>query len=164
MGKQVNRSELAEVFGKSLPTISTWITKGCPVVERGRRGKEWVFDTADVANWLEQVAVTNIQGDTSKLDMDEAKRRKTAAEAALAELDLAKARGEVIESATVEKAWSDLILSFRAKVLSVPPKMAPMLIVAGDVAEIERLLDDSLREALTELARYGNGGEGDDAE
>lgn len=157
MGKHVNRSELAEVFGKSLPTISTWVTKGCPVVERGRRGKEWTFDTAAVADWLEQQTVANLQGDTSGLVMEEAKRRKTAAEAALAELELAKAREQVIEASEVEKAWADLILSFRAKMLSVPPKMAPVVIVAVNVAEVERLLDDAIREALSELARYGGG-------
>ena len=51
-GKQVTRQALADVFGVSLPTIDAWVRKGCPFVEKGGRGQEWQFNTAQVSKWL----------------------------------------------------------------------------------------------------------------
>lgn len=47
----VNRAELADLFGVSLPTIDSWVRKGCPVVERGGRGREWQFHVSEIFNW-----------------------------------------------------------------------------------------------------------------
>ena len=49
--KLVNRAELATLFEVSLPTVDAWVRKGCPVVERGGRGREWKFHFAEVFNW-----------------------------------------------------------------------------------------------------------------
>lgn len=47
----VNRAELAKIFDISLPTVDAWVRKGCPVEERGGRGREWKFHTSEVFNW-----------------------------------------------------------------------------------------------------------------
>lgn len=54
----VNRAELATIFEVSLPTVDAWVRKGCPVVERGGRGRDWQFYCPDVFNWrvLSEVA------------------------------------------------------------------------------------------------------------
>ncbi|MFH0302903.1 terminase small subunit [Bradyrhizobium sp. 31Argb] len=52
MGKVVNRQELADIFGYSLPTISAWVENGMPVKSHGGRGKQFEFDTEDVLKWL----------------------------------------------------------------------------------------------------------------
>lgn len=52
-GRDVNRSDLAEINGVSMPTIDDWVRRGCPVVQRGGRGRAWQFNTADVRNWRE---------------------------------------------------------------------------------------------------------------
>jgi|GEM_PF-1918264 len=51
-----NRTQLAETFGVSLPTIDAWIRKGCPYVEKGGNGKAWQFRLQDVARWREKMA------------------------------------------------------------------------------------------------------------
>ncbi|MAF71094.1 terminase small subunit [Alteromonas australica] len=43
---QVNRAELADILGCSLPTITSKVQRGMPCLQRGQRGKEWTFDTA----------------------------------------------------------------------------------------------------------------------
>jgi phage terminase Nu1 subunit (DNA packaging protein) len=47
----VNRAELANLFEVSLPTIDAWVRNGCPVVERGGRGREWKFHVPEIFNW-----------------------------------------------------------------------------------------------------------------
>jgi len=107
-GVEVSKAELANIYGVSLPTISQWVNKGCPWITKGSPGKQWRFNTADVTTWREEHVAQQIQGDTSQLDIDEARRRKLAAEAAMMELDLAKRRGEVIEIEQVAAIeWDD---------------------------------------------------------
>ena len=49
----VNRSELADFLGVSLPTIDAYLKRGCPYVSEADRAKgvPWGFNTADVVNW-----------------------------------------------------------------------------------------------------------------
>ncbi len=50
-GQVVNRADLANINGVSLPTIDDWVCRGCPVMQRGARGRAWQFNTAEVRNW-----------------------------------------------------------------------------------------------------------------
>jgi terminase small subunit / prophage DNA-packing protein len=52
-GYILNRVELAEYMGVSLPTIDDWRRRGCPYVEKADRAKgvPWKFNSADVVNW-----------------------------------------------------------------------------------------------------------------
>ena len=77
---QVNRAELAEILGVSLPTITSKVSKGMPFEQRGGRGREWTFDTAAVFEWEKEQAIINATGDLSSVTDDELKRRKLAAE------------------------------------------------------------------------------------
>lgn len=50
----VNKRELANILGVSLPTIGAWIDRypALPIVERGTNGKEWRFDPAAVRAFM----------------------------------------------------------------------------------------------------------------
>ena len=88
-GKQVTRQALADVFGVSLPTIDAWVRKGCPFVEKGGRGQEWQFNTAQVSKWLRDRDVEEATGGIPD-DFETLKCRKMLADAQLAELELAQ--------------------------------------------------------------------------
>ena len=152
----VGALEMAEILGVTRNTVFNWVKIGMPYVKRAdpERKTRWVFDTADVIAWRElQAAQTAIQ-DTSNVELEDAKRRKLAAEASLAELALSKARADAISIKDVEKAWSDIVTTFRSKMLSLPQKLAP--IVAGETQErrVLSLLQADVFEALNELSRY----------
>jgi phage terminase Nu1 subunit (DNA packaging protein) len=49
--RRANKAELAEFFGVSLTSIDRWVSRGCPVVQRGAKGISWVFDLLAVAEW-----------------------------------------------------------------------------------------------------------------
>lgn len=51
MPEIVNRVEIANRCGVSLPTIDAWVRKGCPYVSRGSKGREWKFDVSAVFVW-----------------------------------------------------------------------------------------------------------------
>ena len=102
---QVNRAELAEILGVSLPTITSKVSKGMPFEQRGGRGREWTFDTAAVFEWEKEQAIINATGDLSSVTDDELKRRKLAAETTLVELEAGKKRGDLIPREEIEKMF-----------------------------------------------------------
>ena len=142
-GKQVTRQALADVFGVSLPTIDAWVRKGCPFVEKGGRGQEWQFNTAQVSKWLRDRDVEEATGGIPD-DMDELKLRKQKAETELAELELAEKRGEVALIAEFERAQSMVFAAIRANIMNVPQRAVLQLLGETD----ERTFKEKLKAEL----------------
>jgi len=151
----VTKAELGRLMGASIPTVSQWVSKGCPYVQKGSKGKQWIFNVPDVVAWRgEQIAIQAV-GDTKSLDIDEARRRKVAAEAALTELDLSVRRGELVEVEVVADTVGEDYANLRAKLLSFPVKLAPQVVGMEDAGEIQSLSESLIHEALEELVSDG---------
>ncbi|AWM87364.1 terminase small subunit [Microvirga sp. 17 mud 1-3] len=150
-GQTVTRSGLAEVFGVALPTVDGWVRNGVPVVTRGGRGRQWAFDTADVAAWLRDKAVAEATGDT-QADEAELKRRKLQAETTKAELELAKARGDVAPVREFERAQAAAFAQIRANIMNVPQRVVVQLLGETDETQFKTKLRAELALALQESA------------
>lgn len=85
---------------------------------------------------------------------DEARTRKVAAEAAIAELELSKVRNELAMVSDVVKAWDDVLSAIKAKLLALPTRMGPMLAAETDANLIEKQLELQVRDCLDELSNY----------
>jgi phage terminase Nu1 subunit (DNA packaging protein) len=153
--RRVNKVDVAELLGVSTVAIGQWVAKGCPFVQKGGQGKSWVFDVPEVVAWRERQVAQQAVGDTKSLDLDEARRRKLAAEAAMSELDLAKRKGELIEIEEVAAVVGDDYANVRAKLLSLPTKLGPQLIGVEEPAEAMKLVERAVTEALEELTADG---------
>lgn len=64
-GVQVNKADLAHIFGVDQPTIDAWLGRGLPHMHKRVKAKntsgfdrEMIFDTADVINW--RLSVTDV--------------------------------------------------------------------------------------------------------
>jgi len=156
-------NELAGLVGVTRQTVDRWLKQGCPFVEKADRdrGKEWRLSLPAVIEWREKRAVEQAIGDTSRLDIDEARRRKTAAEAALAELDLSVKRGEVIALSVASEVIGDQLSACRARLLSLPTKISPLVAPLTNIIECRDVIDAAVREALDEISGLdGTGGTG----
>ena len=89
------------------------------------------------------------QFDTGSLE-DE-KTRLTKAQADMKEIELAEKKQQLLKKAEVEDTWIKIITYFKTKILTIPGKMAPILIGAKDTAEIKDLLEAQVYESLAEL-------------
>jgi len=148
-GIEVNKAGLAETFGVTLPTVNAWMKKGAPFIEMGGAGKQWLLNTADISRWREQQAMVNAIGDSRDMDFDEARRRKTAAEASMAELELAVQKGELVEIESVADTVGQDYANCRAKLLNITARLI------GELTQDQcDMIDGEIREALTELAAY----------
>ena len=66
--RKANKAEAAEWFGVSIPSIDGWLRRGCPYVQRGERGKQWVLDLHDMARWRFAGSDDQPEEDPEKLD------------------------------------------------------------------------------------------------
>ncbi len=158
-GEILNLGEVAALYGVHRNTISAWVRRGMPYLEKANRsaGREWAFDSAMVMEWREDQAAINAIGDVSSLDIDEARRRKLAAEAALAELDLSRVRGDSISISEVGAVWLDIVSASRSRMLSIPQKLAMLVASESDPMKIRSILEAEIEEALDELSRFEQG-------
>lgn len=85
---------------------------------------------------------------------DEARTRKVAAEAAIAELELAKIRGDLADVSAVVSAWEDVLAALKGKLMSIPTKMGPVFAADDDALSIQSKLEAQIRECLDELSNY----------
>ena len=101
------------------------------------------------------MAITSAEANVIRmLTLDEARTRKLAAEAELAEIELAKAKGDLVPAALVITAWEEVLRAMKAKLLAIPSKAAPVLAAEDNPGEVQKLLDTEIEEALNELSNY----------
>lgn len=87
-------------------------------------------------------------------DYEEARARKVTAEAEIAELELAKVKGELVVADDVIKAWSDTLMGMKAKIMAIPSKAAPIMAAEDTAGGCQKILEELVREALEELSNY----------
>ena len=93
-----------------------------------------------------------------KIDYDQARARREAALAQLAEIELATKRGELIPADQVEQAWSGIISVIRTILLGLPSRIAGGVAGAATTQEISASAMTVVREALYEIAASGESG------
>jgi phage terminase Nu1 subunit (DNA packaging protein) len=61
-------------------------------------------------------------------------------------------RGELVEAATVRKTWVDTMLLVKSRLLRLPFSVAPLIVGQEDQWKVQVVLDEQIRDALSELA------------
>ena len=153
-GQLVNRTTLADIFGVATNTIDAWVRAGCPVIQRGQRGKEWAFNTAQVRTWRENKIAEHAAG-AAVADVAELKRRKLLAETTMAELELAKAKGAVALISEFELVQSRMMAAIQVNVMNVPQRAVLQLLGCTDETEFKTKLRAELVLALKSAAEAG---------
>lgn len=164
---RVNRTELAECIGVSMPTITSWIGEGMPYVEGGGKGKPFVFETTEAIEWWAENKRRRksrapvpgsdpfAEGADGRESIEEAERRKLIAQADKAELELAKSAGRVVEIDDVAAAIAEMHVTVRTRLLGLGNKVRVRVsaFFGGDksaeeqvVAVVEEVVADAMAE------------------
>lgn len=165
----MSQIELARLFDVRPATVRAWTRQGCPVEKKSEKaGQATLYRPAEVIRWREEQARMAASGDLDAMNMEEAKRRKLAAEAASAELALARDKAEVVAVSLVAKEVGSALAACRSRLLQVGSKVAPHWELVEDAAAAKELIDDAIYEALDAISddAFAFGGEaaGDAAE
>ena len=146
----LNKSKMAKSCGISVQAFDKWFVEG------GERvGTSVYYSCADVINnRIANYKDKHQPKEGAELDLGEERARLTHHQANIAELDERVQRGELIPAEIVERVWSDMVASFRAKILSIPTKAAHQFIALNNISEIQDALKEHHNEALLELSEY----------
>lgn len=148
-GRIVTRNELAELLDVDLRTVDGWLRRGCPIVSKGGRGRAHEIDSADVVRWLQDRAA---EGRARVISLDEARLRKTIAEAGLAELELDSARRMFAPIDMVAEVLGTVVGAVSRSIEALPAEVAPSVAAPRSPAACRRLLEDAFAAALEALS------------
>jgi len=139
------------------------LAKVCNVSERRLQQleKEGVTKKADRGKWFLFASVNGyikflqriVDGSSSVIDFEQAKKRKLAAEADMAELELAKAKNSILLVKDHGEIIGKVADSIKARLLAIPSKLAPSVALETNQNICKTLIEDEVRRTLTELAR-----------
>lgn len=129
--------------------LDYYMRKGLPVYIKGRgRARAW-FKWDDVCEWWD----ANVTKDAEESEsLQAAKLRKAIADADMAEIELAKERGQVIDVETVCKAVANEYAVIRNRFLSLGNKLSGLVLACTSQAEAQAVIDEEVRTILSELS------------
>jgi len=161
--QKLNKSQLSRVVGRSEKVIDDWITNGVPFEKVGGR---YQFDFHKVWTWRDDYIRGLGSGTKSSkkekealgLARDKAGLRESEERAEKLAMENAQRRKELASVEEMTEAWEGFILNCRAKLLSLSPKLAPILADENRPAVVQSEIDAAIYEALNELAGGSNAG------
>lgn len=157
----LSKQMMAQSCDVSVEAFHKWLV---PSVEK--RGVTVLYRVKDVIDNRVKCAVDKVLAKQKTAEKNglspegvktlEAERtRLVKAQADKTELELEALRGSLVPAAQVIEHWQQFVGSARAKLLSMPSKLAGVLIACTDLNEIEAAVEASIYEALAELAGTG---------
>ena len=84
-------------------------------------------------------------------EFEERRTKKIEVEAAMLELQLAKAKNELVPVPAARQAWRQGLARIRAQLLAVPGRYSPRTVGLGSLPESQRAWDHAIRDILSEL-------------
>jgi phage terminase Nu1 subunit (DNA packaging protein) len=151
--RYVTREEIAFLLGVEVRTITNYVRQHKDFPSRVR-GRERDFPVRRCLEWHDDRvaadAIANFKPPAPS-GLEDAERRRAIAEAELAEIKVAKARGEVVSVALVAKEIRDTFGRVRASLLAKPGEYAPRVLHLETQADATLILRQLVDETIGEL-------------
>lgn len=146
----MNGTQVQVLFGITAPTMRKYCLQDDDPMPREPDG---TFRTDQIGPWYKR----HLQGKLRPKVPDDQnphfqRSRKDKEMADRYELENQIRRGEVIDLATVQSAAMDVMLRVRARMLRVASAIAPECTSVDDPIAIQQLIEESIRDGLTELS------------
>jgi terminase small subunit / prophage DNA-packing protein len=125
------------------------------IIPRTARPGRWDLDACRVAYIRHQRELAAGRYTEGDLDLAQERAKLARAQTEKTDLETRARRKELLEAIAVEARWADLIVRARARLLSIPSKLAARIVILG-AKTAEDLLRSEIYEALAELS--GNAG------
>lgn len=159
----VSQAEYARRRGVSRPAVLKAVKSGRIVLIDGKIDPEvadiqWAKNTAprvqaDAPTRAAAIEPRETLPDAVEpVSLNEARARREAVMASLAELELAERRGELVSAAGVEKALASKILGARDALDALADRLSPLLAAESDASKVYAMLRREIRQALALLA------------
>jgi phage terminase Nu1 subunit (DNA packaging protein) len=154
----VDVTKVASALNLTEARVQQLVKEGMPRESRGQ------YDPVKCLLWyvrylqkaLEKKAVPTLDG--GFVGEREERVRLLRADADLREMELAKERGLLVALPDIEKMVTDLVLTTKARIMAIPPRLAPELVGETSRVMIQAKLEKACKESLAYLARAVNNG------
>ena len=141
--RELTASQIQTELGIDGRKLGQFLARVKPISERGKFKYYLLQDVVDVI----------YKKNNKLIPIDEIKKKKLQAETDLAELELEKERGNVIEVKLIERQWTNLVIGCKSKLLSIPTKLAPILANETDINLVKNIIEQTINQALLELSK-----------
>ncbi len=150
----VNSSTLEKIIGVSDRRIRQLAEEN--IIVRAAKGRYKLMES--ITNYILtlKVSIEAAESDTPDggLDLDTEKAIHERVKRHISELKLKAMKGELHKSEDVERVMTDMLVSMKTKLLSLPSKLAPMLVSRNDIDYVREAIMREVLEALNELKEY----------
>ncbi|MGA3295263.1 MAG: hypothetical protein ABSE45_14945 [Candidatus Acidiferrales bacterium] len=151
----VNAEKLAAFFNLTKQRVHQLVAEGLPRELRGKYDREkcaqWYIRYLQAA--IEKKAIPLEPGAFATEQQEKVRNMRAAAD--LKEIDLAQRRGQLVAIDDVEREMTDLVLTTKARIMSVPARLAPELLGETSRVMAQAKIEKALKEALVQLASKG---------
>ena len=154
MGISLTRKEIADIAGYSyhgLYNINKALPEGRKLFVKGEGGK---IDLAVfVQRWVDyniEIAVARAGGDGNDLEGEKARHERLKADKT--EIEVGRMRGEYVSINEVLRLWTNIHGVVVNRLVNLPKKLAPMLVMIEKPEDAETIIERDLRDALNLIA------------
>lgn len=149
--RNVGAKQLAYLFDRSERRIQQLANEGI-IKKEGRGRYNLVESVRGYCQYLQAIA-DGTQGEV-ETDYGDARTQKMRADADKAIMEAAQLAGSLIPTEVVRYLWNHMLGTFRAKLLNIPKKTAPIVQHENSFAKCKKALTDAVHECLEELSDY----------
>lgn len=146
---EMTKRQFADTYGVSEAQLERLFHQGMP--HEKKTSRKIVIPMPDGRVWYHKYLVDKGKRQAAPTSIDEARRRKEAAQAELAELELAEARRELMKVEDGERVIAEAFARVRARLLNLPPRIAGIVVGAESIQDAQARVDPLVREVMEEL-------------
>lgn len=149
----VNTKTIANVFGLTERRVRQLVDES--IIDKVGTGRFNLLSTVKkYIAYLRATTHAEREGNKARENLDYEKFLHERAKRELAELELARVKGQMHDASEVERIMTKMLADFRAKLLAMPTKVAPALVARNEISVIQDILQRDVYEILEELSDY----------
>ena len=149
-GIYLTKKELATVAGytyRRLYDIDMGLPEEDKLFVKGEGGKY------DLALFVQRWVRYNVNNESeSEQSLDDAKTKHENIKTRKTELEVAKLEGSLVDVYEIRRLWGSVASTVMQNMIRLPSKVAPRLVMVGNVDLISGILDEEIRLVLNEIA------------
>jgi phage terminase Nu1 subunit (DNA packaging protein) len=146
-----SQSEISSKLGINVATFKDFVARG--IIEERDRGQYTLEECAkQYLSHLREIAAGRMTTDGLNLADERARLAKEQADAK--EMENMVERGELLYMDDVIKDFEEQLMNCKTKLLATPTKIAAEVFASRDVQEVQELMEEAIKDALSELVGY----------
>ncbi len=153
MAQLISRKQIAKLFMLTPRRVNQLAKQGI-IIKESEGMYNLIESVQGYISYLKENSINEIEG---VISIAESKQRKLAAEAKLAELQYELESSKIVHIDSVRPQWESLVMAMKTKLLAIPNKLTPLLISQDNFNVVNKMLYESIAEALNELAKGDEG-------